>query len=201
MSGLEYSMGSLVLTAFYSVGLGFFLGAFYEVVRILRIAVGITPQAVSSPYSGLYRGRFRNVFPASLGKTFSVIFVSLTDLLYFTASGVVFSVFLYRFNYGIFRWFFLVALVLGFLLYYHTVGKAVPRMTYYCAETVRFAVNLSIFAAKYPFIKLFSAVRFVYGKTLAPVVYEYKNRIDKRRKKRYTDKCMEELIGYFKEQV
>ena len=87
----------------WSTLLGALLGICYDVFRILRIAV-----------------------PS--GK----VLVLIEDLLFFTLAAIVSFFFYQAVNQGIIRGYFLVGELLGFALYYGTIGKAVYR----CAEWI-----------------------------------------------------------------
>lgn len=84
---------------FLSGGMGFLLGAYYDLFRILR--------------------RFLRSGTVS---------VCLQDCLYFTSSAVVTFLFLLAVTGGVLRVFVLVGMVLGFVAYRHTVGRVSVRV-------------------------------------------------------------------------
>ncbi|MCI8652336.1 MAG: hypothetical protein HFF11_01395 [Angelakisella sp.] len=82
----------------YSLFLGVVLGVFYDVFRITRIAF---------------------LVPALL--------VLLEDLLFFLFSSIVLFGFMLERSYGQIRWFILLGVVLGWVLYYFTLGSLVMK--------------------------------------------------------------------------
>ena len=79
---------------FSSLLLGFLFGLYYEVFRLIRLAL---------PHSSLA--------------------VGVEDLLFFLPVSLVYILFCYAFSSGLIRWFSILALFLGFLIYLCTLGK------------------------------------------------------------------------------
>ena len=186
-------MRSLVLTSLYAAVFGYFIGAFYDVFRILRIVFGVSPSVSSSRFDRLYKKGIPDVFSKERGKVFSAIFVGVTDVIFLTLSGVAFILFLYCFNYGKFRWFILATAVLGFRLYYLTLGKAVIFSSCFISDTLKLVLNFAVFLICYPF-RLFSRLAAAFWqKTVSPRINSIALTIDKCRSKRYTLKRMKEI--------
>lgn len=83
---------------FLAGGLGFLLGAFYDVFRVIRL---------------MMRPSARVIF--------------FQDLLYFTLSSVITFLFALAVTGGELRFYLFLGLVTGFMAYYFTVGRAVMR--------------------------------------------------------------------------
>jgi len=186
-------MRSLVLTSLYATVFGYFIGAFYDVFRITRIVFGVSRSAVSHRFDRLYKKRIPDVFSKERGKVFSAIFVCVTDIIFLTLSGVAFILFLYCFNYGKFRWFILASAVLGFRLYYLTLGRAVVFSSGFISDTLKLALNCTVYLLCYP-LRLFSRISSAFWqKTVRPRINSIALTIDKCRSKRYTLKRMKEI--------
>ena len=84
------------------------------------------------------------------------VFVFLGDLLWLPTVGGLFSVFVYWQNDGVFRLYMLVSAIIGFVLYYHTVG----RLVLLAAETVALVLRILLF---YLFLLLSLPFRFLYA--------------------------------------
>lgn len=133
----------------YSVGFGFILGFIYDIFRIIRILVIKNNKAIP-----------------------------IQDIAYFLLCAVLTFVFLLVVNNGRFRFNILVALVLGFAVYYLTLG--------------RFVLNWVVFTARKIHIVIFSISRLItvpyrfvlkiFGKTYQKVPEKIKN-IENSRKK------------------
>ena len=88
----------------YSVIFGCIFGLLYDIIKLVRMLLTVRET-----------GAFKTVI-----KDFFLL--NILDIVYSILFSVSFSVFLYYFNCGIFRWYFAVAAFLGFWLYRHSVG-------------------------------------------------------------------------------
>ena len=190
---MEVSMRSLVFTSMYAVIFGAALGMFYDVFRILRIIFGVSEYGGRPPHCRLYKKGIPDLFSGKRGKAFSSVFVCITDIFYFVLSGIAFILFLYCFNYGRFRWFILLFTVLGFRLYYLSVGKAVIAVSGALSEFVKLFLNTVLFALLYPFRAAARLLSRFFRKTVRPAVFSIVFTIDKCRLKRYTLKCIKKI--------
>ncbi|MBE6695069.1 MAG: hypothetical protein E7587_01300 [Ruminococcaceae bacterium] len=159
------SMSELSKMFLYSILLGFFLGAVYDLVRLSRIAVGIKyDTSESSKYAfGKYAliGRFFHLEEkkATHKKEFFLSsFIFLGDIVFCLFSSVAIAIFIYHFNNGEFRAFVLFGAILGFLTYYFTLGKIVI----YLSERIVFVFKLAslyiLFFIFFPFHFLFCKI-------------------------------------------
>ena len=92
--------------------LGLIFGAGYDIIRIAYILCHVA----------VYRGKRAKPVPHTKG-AFAVFFI--LDFLYLLVVTFFFSVFLYHANHGQFRLYLFLLAVLGFSLYYNTVGRIV----------------------------------------------------------------------------
>ncbi len=147
----------------YSVVLGFALGVVYDVFRIIRMMFCVPSLMISREL----KGRERTGLLAN-----TVVFVC--DILFFLVSACICAIFIFHANHGRVRGIALFASLIGFIIYYNTVGRlitlvsgAVIRGIYYA---VRFALKkilipLFLFAikpvgvVKEGFVKLFKKIR------------------------------------------
>lgn len=106
------SQGKIAFIVLYSFILGAFLGLFYDLFRIRRIAYKMNTNRIK--------------------KILENVFVFFEDVTYWLASSVVVCIFLFYFNSGKARGISLFVMLLGFLGYYFTVGKLVKR----CSERI-----------------------------------------------------------------
>ena len=119
---MEIFIGEQLKNIAYSSILGLIFGAFYDIICIIHIIVGILS------FSGNERhpDRIFSRNPAAR----AVFFV--TDSIYMLAVTVMLSVFLYEFAYGDLRMYLLIAAAAGFSLYHYTIGRLVMA----CSETI-----------------------------------------------------------------
>ena len=93
---------------FHSLLLGVVLGCFYDLFRITRIAF---------------------IIPALL--------VLVEDLLFFLFSSIVLFGFMLENSYGQIRWFILLGVALGWVIYYFTAGSLVMKCSAQIIATIR----------------------------------------------------------------
>ncbi len=95
---IGFANGAQLNELFLSGGMGFLLGAYYDVFRVIRQL--IRPGTVR---------------------------VFFEDVLYFTSSALITFLFLLAVNGGVFRVYVCVALAAGFVAYRYTVGRVVVK--------------------------------------------------------------------------
>lgn len=153
---------------------GVFLGAFYDLFRVVRVAIGLHPQM----RAGKWTERLRSLSFRSLGRlcgqsqngreddrqtprrwqtVLSAVRRSfrrlpdagwwaslLLDLLFAILSAMFGAVFVYAANSGVLRWYILLLTGTGFFLYYRTVGTLVMRAAVFLFSVVQ-AVAVVLF--------------------------------------------------------
>ena len=115
---MEISQGLLCRMILYAAGVGAMLGVIYDVFRIVRIAT--CPAKNTAPKRP---GLLRRLLPAE--NILFAILVFLEDILFSLIAGVVVAIFIFNINDGQIRWFALAGAILGFFIYYQTVGRLV----------------------------------------------------------------------------
>ena len=190
---IEVSMGEIAFNILRSLFLGLVIGALWDVVRIARAVIGVSDYGASDMFRKYYDKGLCNIFRGTKKKTFSVIFIALTDILFFFVISVLFVLFLYRFNYGVFRWMFFISALIGSWAYYHSMGRCVIHCACALTDIIRFIVNVFCFTLRFPFICLYRFLKMIYSYTLEKCVVKIKSRIDKSRMRRYTLKCTDRL--------
>lgn len=191
---MSISTSELIAASLYAFVFGIFLGSSYDVLRILRVLLGVSVYGKRKGFQRIYGNRIKNYFKTRTNCMWSGIFIFLSDIVFSLYVTVLFIIFLFSFNHGIFRWFILVSCLLGFGAYYLTLGKAVIFFSQEIADFIKFAVNLIIWLISVPIKLLFRSFRFLWQKTFGRLYTRVKNAIDIGAKKRYTVKCTEELI-------
>ncbi len=188
---LKVSMESLAVCFLYSVVFGILSGALYNVLKIVKIALGADNSKREKHFSVFYSKGVKHVLKSGGGKLYSHTVTFFTDIVFFFIEGCLFSLFLYVFNYGIFRWFLLAGAVLGFGIYHATVGKAVVKAANLSADfvTLIFDVILSaVFSVLKAAFKILVKKPFV--NFLLPFAQKIASAIDRALFKRYTLRCI-----------
>lgn len=123
---IEYTMAFL-----YSVLVGVLYGIIYDFFRITRIIItGRTGHSKLTLFFDKALHRIPNVKTSyksspikSLIRKFYFVFVFFEDVLFFVISALIMTVFLYQVNYGQLRLYLYAGAVLGFFVYYNTLGR------------------------------------------------------------------------------
>lgn len=103
-------------------GFGFLLGVAYDLCRILRLTVT--------------RGR---------------IAVFIVDVLYFLAAGLSVFLFMLAYNQGEFRFYLILGIILGFLIYYFTFGAFILKWSNRLIRLLRRTMKAVLRAVMTPF--------------------------------------------------
>lgn len=82
--------------------------------------------------------------------------VQITDIIYALIFSVSFSILIYYFNCGIFRWYFAVAAFTGFWVYRHSVGIVVYKVLCTVVGFIRYLVRIFVFS---PFIFIIRVIK------------------------------------------
>lgn len=143
---MEVHISAQWTAALLALLLGVLFGVLFDILRILRILCGIrAKKAEERPFSLSLPFLPKSFFvPKTKGKgnaVFCAVFIFFCDLLWFFAVGVLFSVFVYWQNDGIFRLYILLSAIIGFVLYYNTLGRLVLR----AAESLALALRILLF--------------------------------------------------------
>lgn len=190
---LETSMEKLFVNLLYSVALGFLIGIIYDIFRIFKITLGAFGAERKKHFNSLYDKGIKRVIKSNGGKVYSYIITAFCDVMFFLLFAAVFSVFLFAFNYGIFRWFLLIGCIIGFRLYYISLGKAVITVSELAADFITLVLNCFLSLVLLPLNYLFEFIEAETIKFLLPFLQKRFESIDRYKLKRYTLKCIDKL--------
>ena len=183
---MEISPILLARLLLYSFFWGLVTGALYDVFRILRVLCGAMSVTMPVGRSISLRIPTTRRYMTSAGKSerkgfFKNTLVFLTDLFTVLFAGVGLISLNYGYNDGKFRFFTIIGVLIGFLLYYFTLGKL----------TVGVLAPIAFFI-KYAFFALFAILclpfRFfakIVIKNVRKIYFLCENALEKRRKKEY----------------
>ncbi len=173
----------LLLNAFV---FGIFLGILNDGSRIVRVFCGVRYSAKS--FRSLYARELPIVHrplgrreQGRLGRGTLSVLIFFQDLLLFTVGGVGTVLLQYEYNSGRFRFFVLPAILVGFLLYYFTVGKCLMVVS----EAVAFVIKAALLIVGYCFSRPFVKIFRIFVKKLKKSAIFFRFLIAKRTKKLY----------------
>lgn len=136
--------------------LGAVLALCYDGLRILRMpifsdGVRVIPflrrlPAVTLPESGT-------------GSVPELILINVFDVLYSVFAAAAFSVFIFHFNSGHFRWYIFLSSVAGFALYRLSIGRLVMLCAGYTAGILRVAFGFFLWLLLRPAVLLFRLIK------------------------------------------
>ena len=140
---MEIFIADQLKTILESCLLGLIFGAGYDIIRIAYILCHVAS----------YRGTRTKPVPRTKG-AFAVFFT--LDFTYLLVVTFFFSVFLYHANHGLFRLYLFLPAVLGFSLYYHTVGRIVMFFSETIVSLLRKTVRILVWQ---PLVFLLHGIR------------------------------------------
>ena len=176
---MEISQLSFVLLAIYSLCFGVILGMVYDVIRVVRVLLGseraenkkILKKNLREIYLPIIK---RKAYPQKnriVRKKALFVFVALGDVLFAVFCGAVVVLIAYAYNDGRVRSVMLIGLLIGFLIYYFSVGRLVMMIS----ELVTFVIRAVL-------VYLLEMIRCATVK-LRKVIKNIKIRIKKDKKK------------------
>lgn len=184
------SMSALATMTLYAFFLGIVFGVIYDVFRISRAFMGVSYGGKSAAY--LYEREYPLIGKLVLGQgklKKGIIFVAvvLGDVLFFSVCGLMFAVFIYYTNDGIFRFSALVAVFIGFFTYYITIGRLVIAFAEIICIFLKIITKIFLFAIAFPFkimynilIKLYNRL---FGIPLERLLLKIRRKVTKRKMK------------------
>ncbi len=183
---MELSPLLLSLLLLHSFLFGAFLGILNDASRIVRVFFGVRygGKSVRSlytrdlpiihrPLSGEERGK--------IGQGALSVLIFFQDLFLFIFAGVGCVLLHYEYNSGRFRFFSLPAIVLGFLLYYFTVGKLIMALS----ERIVFVIKATFLILGSVLMRPFVAICHFFNKKLTKTMNFFRKLIAKRTKMLY----------------
>ncbi len=148
----------------FSLVLGCFFGLIYDIIRVFRKLL-------------IYDGKSKICRVVS-----KVVFVQLSDIVYFLILAVSFCVFLFYFNSGRFRWYLLFSLLAGFFGYDLTIGKLVRKVLYQIVKLLRAIFRLLIIM---PIGKLVSLIAVAVSPVKEYIEFRSELKFTEKEKSRY----------------
>ena len=184
---MEISQFSFILLATYSFFFGVALGVVYDIIRIQRVLLGakcgggktkIDYREIELPIikKKAYSVRLDKAFSKVLG-----VYIALGDVAFATTCGVAVVLVAYAYNSGRVRAIIYLGLLLGFLVYYFTIGRLVMKLSRLVSFLIRSAVVYAYEMIVYP-IKL--TVEMLKNRA-----YIKKRRTYDKREKQKLDEC------------
>lgn len=173
----------LTLQAFL---LGILLGVLHDANRLVRVICGVHYsekrfQALYARPLPVVHRPIRTREAGRLRRGGLAVLILLQDILFFVAAAIGIVLIQYEHNSGRFRLFVLIAAVVGFLLYYFTVGKLVMLLSEGIVFCLKAAVCIVLGTISRPFRAIF---RF-FVKKIKIFISNLKIVIEKRQKKLY----------------
>ena len=157
---MEISPYLLTLLLIHSFLFGAFLGILNDVSRIVRVFCGVSYSQKS--FRSLYARELplihRPLVRKENGKIKEralAVLIFFQDLFLFAIAGVGTVLLQYQYNSGRLRFFCLPVMVVGFLLYYFTVGKCVMLISEGIVFVIRATVLILGSILLHPFVKIF----------------------------------------------
>jgi len=123
---------------FLSCGLGFFLGAYYDVFRVIRL---------------IMNSKNRTVF--------------LQDMLFFSTSAIITFLFSLAITEGNLRFYFFAGEIIGFFAYHYTIGRIVVRFARTVTAAIIFVWGAIWKVISFPFKLIKRPLTLIYQKILA----------------------------------
>ncbi len=160
---MEISLGQQTGLLFFALLFGAFLGVFYDAGRIFGCLLGMPCKGAKKiTLKGLRLPRsFKEGKEKKIGKRVQSILLFCGDLLFMLLSGAFFCVFLYAVNDGEFRFFVLLGVLLGFILYRFTVGRVLWLFASYIVGFIRLIFSWLLFGVLFPFQSLLRFLAFL----------------------------------------
>ena len=183
---MEISPIKLAMLLFYSFLFGIGMGAFYDANRIIRVFCGCR-------YS---ENRFEKLYLLKLPfinrpitrksnrgfrKNVQLAVVFLGDMICVVVSAIGILILNYAYNSGRFRFFTVFGVLIGFLLYYFTVGKLIMLISEPIAILIKYVFLSFLVIFGYPFKTFFCFA----VKKLKKYVFLYSFTLENRAKKLY----------------
>ena len=100
-----------------------------------------------------------------------MLLVNIGDILYSLFAAAAFSVFIYWFSMGRFRWYLLLCTVVGFALYRLSLGRLVMKCLGWIAGAVRSLTEAALWLCVRPFVLLKKGVKAAAVPVLSRIRY------------------------------
>ncbi len=144
---ISHQLKIMLFAAFF----GCIFGFLYDIIKIIRM-LAKTESAK----------KFTN-------RVYEAIFVHTTDVLFMLFLAISFCIFLFYYNCGRFRWYFLFSFIVGFMCYYFSIGKLVCKISSKIVNVIKLIFRILVIK---PMLKIGKGIIFI----LSPFknYYEYR---------------------------
>ncbi len=138
---MRFEQSQLFFTALYAIAVGIVLGIIYDVFRIQRISMSRDYHFVNIRKRENNSKTLNLLTNFLLSDTLKSVIIFIEDVAFFVLSAIIVIIFIYQSNSGIIRWFEMSGAVIGFALYYFTVGRLVVSLSEYIIFAVRWVIG------------------------------------------------------------
>lgn len=181
---------SLLLINSFFLGIG--LGVLNDVNRIVRVFFGVSysSKSIRSLYTRNLPIVHRPLVRTEHGKIKNgmlAVLIFFQDLLLFAVGGVGLVLLQYEYNSGRFRFFCIPAILIGFLLYYFTLGKIVMLLSEVIVQGIRAFAWIVGWCILTPFVKIgriFSKILIKFAKNIQILIAKRAKMLYNRDKKK-----------------
>jgi|GEM_PF-2310325 len=214
---MEISTKVQLIITLYAVIVGAGIGVIYDVIRITRVFSGVTKtvrqrklETRRLPLVGAFvsirslagfkekadEQRSRTLkFTSAIYKN-TAIFIG--DILFFFIVSPIFTVFIYYANSGKIRWYLLTGALVGFVLYYFTVGRIVMLFSGTIVFVVKSSVEFVIYFTVRPVVILLGAIFGAVKAAVLSVVASVKGVILIKKMKKHTARIEKSVADIIK---
>ena len=166
---LSSQISALLCAFLFGVG----VGALYDLYRVLLVLFSLLPSDKSRGLPQklpLLPPKWLIKRTGKAGARARGILLFLSDTLFAVTSGILFTLFLYAENDGIFRLYLFLGVALTFILYLLTVGRIVFRAAGFLSVYLHIFLLYVAFLLTLPFRLLLFVGAFLWRKILSPVL-------------------------------
>ncbi len=175
-----------ILLAF-SLAVGGALGAFYDALLLAVDSVlpqkAVKRQRTILPHNA--REAEKALFPIDMRVTARDVALFFTDIIFCTVSALAVIILLYHLNYGEVRAFSLISAFAGFVIYRKTIGRPLLFLMKRVIILLKKVLKKAVGVARKLFCILFSPIKAIAKRTVAPVIEVVRERQVRKRARKY----------------
>lgn len=176
---MEIFIGNQLKNIGYSIILGLIFGAFYDIITIIHIIVGVVSDSGDKAV--------RKDFPARLVFLF-------TDLCFMLGIAVSMSLFLYEYANGDFRMYLLAGAAAGFWFYRMTLGRLVSAVSEAAVRLIRKVFRILVIRPIGWILRMFAAVfRWLWRRTAGVWIRMIRERMGEARIRREEKRLIRQI--------
>ena len=157
---MEISIKNQLITMLFSIILGMFIGLIYDIFKILRLMTGL--ELSPKMQNKLNKIRLPLIVKKNNKKsnnTKKYILYIIWDILFCIAITPIIQIFVYATSFGIFRWYILIGIALGFTCYYYTVSKIIAPVYEFILLGIWVVFKYILYFIKLPIIQIEQAIK------------------------------------------